>query len=70
VKHALQNKVLRMTTELPRVTPIVIVSLHEQTGVSLIRSHIKKLKRALYQKSVGSENRQIQELGQYDPVSD
>jgi hypothetical protein len=38
-------------------------------GMSLIRSHIK-LTRALYQKSAGSENSQIQELEQYDPVDD
>jgi hypothetical protein len=38
--------------------------------MSLIRSHIKKLTKALYQKSAGSENSQIQELGQYGPVGD
>jgi hypothetical protein len=37
-------------------------------GMSLIKSHIKKLTKALYQKSAGTENTQIQELGQYDPV--
>jgi hypothetical protein len=63
-----QNKVLRIITKLPRVTPIV--TLHEQTGMSLIRSHIKKLTRALYQKSAGCENSQIQELGEYDPAGD
>jgi hypothetical protein len=57
-----QNKVLRIITKLPRVAPIV--TLHEQTGMPLIRSHIKKLTRALYQKSAGSENSQILELGQ------
>jgi hypothetical protein len=61
-----QNKVLRITKKLPRVTPLV--TLHEQTGTWLIRSHIKKLTKALYQKSAGSENSQIQELGQYDLV--
>jgi hypothetical protein len=34
-----------------------LVTLHEQTGMSLIRSHIKKLTKALYQKSAGSENK-------------
>jgi hypothetical protein len=63
--HTFQNKVLRIT-KLPRVTPLV--TLHEQTGMLLIRSHIKKLTKALYQKSAGSENSQIQELRQYDPV--
>jgi hypothetical protein len=63
-----QNKVLRIITKLPRVTPIVI--LHEQTGMSLIRRHIEKLTRALYQRSAGSENSQTQELGQYDPTAD
>jgi hypothetical protein len=38
-----QNKVLRILTKLPRVTPIV--TLHEQTRMSLIRSHTKKLTR-------------------------
>jgi hypothetical protein len=66
--QAFQNKVLRIITKLPRVTPIV--TLHEQTGMSLIRSHIKNLKRALYQKSACSENSQIQGLGLYGPVSD
>jgi hypothetical protein len=61
-----QNKVLRIITKLPRVTPIV--TLHEQTGMSLMRNHIKRLTRALYQKSVTSENSQIQELGHYDPI--
>jgi hypothetical protein len=63
-----QNKVLRIITKLPRVTPIV--TLHEQTGMALIRSRIKKITGALYQKSAGSENSQIQELGQYDPAAD
>jgi hypothetical protein len=38
-----QNKVLRIITKLPRVTPIL--TLHEQTGMPLIRSHIRKLAR-------------------------
>jgi hypothetical protein len=42
-----QNKVLK------RVTPLVI--LHEQTGISIIRSHNKRLVRALYLKSVTRE---------------
>jgi hypothetical protein len=63
-----QNKVLRIITKLPRVMPIV--TLHEQTGMSLIGSHIEKLTGALYQMSAGSENSQIQEMGQYDPVAD
>jgi hypothetical protein len=61
-----QNKVLRTITKLPRVTPIV--TLHEQTGMSLIRNHIKSLAREMYQKSATSENSQIQELGHYDPI--
>jgi hypothetical protein len=63
-----QNKVLRIITKLPRVTPLV--TLHEQKGMSLTRSHIKTLTKALYQKSAGGENTQIQELGQYDPLGD
>jgi hypothetical protein len=62
-----ENEVLRIIKKLPWVTPIV--TLHEQTGMSLMRSHIKKLTRALYKKSPGSENSQIQELGQYDPAA-
>jgi hypothetical protein len=38
-----QNKVLRIITKLLRVTPIV--TLHERTGTSLIRSHIKRFAR-------------------------
>jgi hypothetical protein len=48
-----QNKVLRIITKLPRVTPIA--TLHEQTGMSLIGSHIKRLVRELHQKFVTSE---------------
>jgi hypothetical protein len=58
-----QNKILRIITKLPRVT--TILTLYEQTGTSLIRTHIKRLSRALYQKSVPGENSQIQELGHY-----
>jgi hypothetical protein len=39
-------------------------------ALSLIRNHINRLARVLYQKSVTSENSQIQDLGQYDPISD
>jgi hypothetical protein len=63
-----QNKVLRIITKLPRVTPTL--TLHEQTGMPLIRSYIIKLTRDFYQKSAASENSQIQELGQYDPAAD
>jgi hypothetical protein len=63
-----QNKVLRIVTKLPRVTPIT--TLHEQTGMSLIKSHFQRLARTLYQKTATSENGQIQALGQYDPTAD
>jgi hypothetical protein len=63
-----QNKVLRIITKLPTVMPIII--LHEQTGMPLIRSHIRKLARAVYQKSANSDNSQIIELGHYDPIGD
>jgi hypothetical protein len=63
-----KNKVLTITTKLRRVTPIT--TLHEQTGMSLIRSHFKRFSRALYQKSVTTENSQIQTLGHYDPTCD
>jgi hypothetical protein len=36
----------------------------------LIRSHIRKLARAVYQKSANSDNSQIRELGHYDPIGD
>jgi hypothetical protein len=60
-----QNEVLRIITELPRVTPIA--TSHEQTGMSLIRSHFMRLARAL---CTTSENSRIQELGHYDPSGD
>jgi hypothetical protein len=63
-----QNKVLRLITKLPRVTPIV--TLHEQTGMPLMGRHIKMLTRALYRRPADSENIQIQVLGQYDPTAD
>jgi hypothetical protein len=50
-----QNKVLRIITKLPRITPIA--NIHEKTGMSLIRSNVKSLARALYLKPVTSENR-------------
>jgi hypothetical protein len=63
-----QNKVLRLITKLPRVTPIV--TLHEQTGIALIRSHIKNLTTALYLKSACSTNIHTHELGKYGPSAD
>jgi hypothetical protein len=47
------NKVLKITTKLPRVPPNV--TLHEQKKMSLIKSHFKRLVRALYRKSATSE---------------
>jgi hypothetical protein len=63
-----QNKVLRIITKLPRITPIT--ALHEQAGMSLIKSNFKRLARTLYQKTATSENSQIQALGQDDPTAD
>jgi hypothetical protein len=63
-----QNKVLTIITKLPRVTPID--TLHEQTGMPLIKNYIKGLDSRLYLKSASSYNCQIQELGQYDPNND
>jgi hypothetical protein len=57
-----------IVAKLQRVTPIV--TLHKQTGMSLIRCHIKRSAGAPYRKSVASENSQIQELGHYDPLGD
>jgi hypothetical protein len=59
-----QNKVLRIITKLP------IATLHEQTGMPLIKSHFKRLARAMYQKCGTSKNSQTQELGHYDPTAD
>jgi hypothetical protein len=41
-----QNQVLRMKTKLPGITPIK--TLHKQTGMSLIKDHIKGLASRLY----------------------
>jgi hypothetical protein len=66
--QAFQNEVLRIIIKLLRVTPIA--TLHEQTGMSLIRSHFKSAARALYQKSATSKISQIQEVGHYDLAAD
>jgi hypothetical protein len=63
-----QNEVLRIITKLPRVTPID--TLHEQTGMPLIKNHIKGLASRLYLKLASSYNCQIQELRQHDPSND
>jgi hypothetical protein len=47
--QAFQNKVLRLITKLLRVSQII--ALHEEMGMSIIRSHFKRLARAPYQKS-------------------
>jgi hypothetical protein len=56
-----QNKVLRTITKLPRVTPIL--TLHEQTGMPLIRSHIRKLARAVYRKSANNDKSDVDSGG-------
>jgi hypothetical protein len=63
-----QNKVLRIITKLPRVTPIDI--LHEQTGMETIKAHVSRLARKLYSKSQLSDNAHIRQLGQYNPIHD
>jgi hypothetical protein len=63
-----QDKVLRLITKLPRVTPII--TLHEQKGILLIQTYIKNLTTALYSRTAGSANTHIQELGRYDTVAD
>jgi hypothetical protein len=60
-----QNKVLRIITKHPRVTPID--TLHEQTGMETITNHVRKLAQKLYFKIQFSDNSQIRQLGQYDP---
>jgi hypothetical protein len=63
-----QNKVLRIITKLPRVTPIV--ALHEQTGMETIQTHVSRIATKLYLKSQLSDNPQIRQLGQYKPIHD
>jgi hypothetical protein len=63
-----QNKVLRIITKLPRVTPTV--TLHEQTGIPPISTHIKSLTTALYLKSATSTNIHIYDLGKYNTSAD
>jgi hypothetical protein len=61
-----QNKLLRIITKLPRVTPTDI--LHEQTAMETIKNHVRELAQKLYIKSQFSDNSQIRQLGQYDPT--
>jgi hypothetical protein len=49
-----QNKILRIITKLPRVTPTE--TLHEQTGMETIQTHISRLATKLYLKSQISDN--------------
>ena len=63
-----QNKVLRIITKLPRVTPID--TLHEQTGIETIQTHVSRIATKLYLKSQLSDNSQIRQLGQYNPIHD
>lgn len=63
-----QNKVLRIITKLPRVTPIE--TLHEQTGMETIQSYVSRIAKKLYRKSQISNNSQIRQLGQYNPIHD
>jgi hypothetical protein len=59
-----------MKYELDYYVRFITVNLHEETDMSLIRNHVKRLARALYRKSVTSENSQIQELGHNDLIGD
>jgi hypothetical protein len=61
-----QNKVLRIITKLPRATSIEI--LLQQTGIETIKHNVRKIALKLYFKSQFSENFQIRQLGQYDPI--
>jgi hypothetical protein len=63
-----QNNVLRIITELPRVPPIE--TLHEQTGIETIQTHVSRIVTKLYLKSQLSDNPQIRQLGQYNPIHD
>jgi hypothetical protein len=60
--HVFQNKVLRNTAGLPRVTLIEI--LREQTSTEIIQSHVSRLARKLYLKRQLSNKPQIRLLGQ------
>lgn len=59
---------MRIITKLPRLKSIEIV--HQQTGMKTIKSCVTKLARKLYFVSQISENFQIWQLGQYDPIFD
>jgi hypothetical protein len=50
-KHTLinSNEILRIITELPRATPVEI--LHEESGVEIIQSPVRRLSRKLFLKS-------------------
>jgi hypothetical protein len=63
-----QNKVLRIITKLPRVTPTE--TLHEQTGIETIQAHVIRIANKLYLKSQLSNNPQIRQLGQYNAIYD
>jgi hypothetical protein len=63
-----QNKVLRIITKLPRVTPIE--TLHEEAGIETIQTHVSRIATKLYLKSQLSDNPQIRQLGQYNPIND
>jgi hypothetical protein len=63
-----QNKLLRLITKLPRVTPIA--TLHEHAGVPLIHTYIKTLATTFYSKTASSANLYIKNLGKYDTLAD
>jgi hypothetical protein len=45
-----QNKVLRIITKLPRVTPIE--TLHEQTGMETIQTHVSILNKKFWEELI------------------
>jgi hypothetical protein len=63
-----RNKILRIITELPRATPTE--TSHEQTDMEIIKSYVSRLAWKLYLKSQFSDNLQIGQLGQYNPMHD
>jgi hypothetical protein len=61
-----QNKVLRIITELPRVTPID--TLHEQTEIETIQTHVSTIATKFYLKSQISDKPQIRQLGKHNVI--
>jgi hypothetical protein len=62
------KNVLRVIRKRPIVTPTK--SLHEQTGMETIQTQVSRIATKLCLKSQLSDNPQIRQLGQYNPIHD